>query len=67
VHQQDFQQPSVMIIEILSSFSTAIRRNMSAVQMCHGWLVGEIERDVRLSGPQRVAVYELVTALAQSR
>jgi len=26
------------------------------------WLVREIERDVRLSSPQRVALYELVTA-----
>ena len=27
-----------------------------------GWPVREIERDVRLSSPQRVAFYELVTA-----
>jgi len=27
-----------------------------------GWPVREIERDVRLSGPQRVAFYELVTS-----
>ena len=30
--------------------------------MLRNWPVREIERDVRLSGPQRVAFYELVTA-----
>jgi LTXXQ motif family protein len=32
------------------------------VAVLHGWPVREIERDVRLSGPQRVALYELVTS-----
>jgi LTXXQ motif family protein len=39
---------------------SAVCEQLAAV--LRGWPVREIERDVRLSGPQRVAFYELVTS-----
>ena len=43
-----------------SGWSGAMCEELAAV--LRGWPVREIERDVRLSSPQRVAFYELVTA-----
>src|SRR5262249_61691074 len=42
------------------AWSGAMCEELAAV--LRGWPVREIERDVRLSSPQRVAFYELVTA-----
>jgi hypothetical protein len=55
-------KPDTKAILLDVSRSEADRSCEQLAAVLRGWPVREIERDVRLSSPQRVAFYELVTA-----